>query len=592
MLATLDIVIAFVAVIMTVASLLITILVQMVSAALSLRGKNLSNALALTFQTIDPNRGEHAHELAAQILRDPIFSDSLFAPKHRPNLPHTDPEMQALFRAERDLMVARRALATTSANPAQQAEITAAQQVVTTAETAVAQARATIPADRLPAPVEPATNEPWSFLSLKGATTLATAIRPGEIYRLLHEFSAMTPTEATLRGLPVRLTEASGALIRALGVPDQPAQESLEKLQAVADLAKRFASDEEKKAVVDSLANFGSTVERATTQAYDRFQRWFGSAQDRAEQWFQFHVRGITVVLSILTAVFFQLDTVEILQLLQAQPGLVKALVASAPGVLEQGEAVLDPSDTAAYHTYLLWRSKHPLYSLQQLPTPAKQDNYVSALKARLMEDPDTAYPLTEFAKAYDKQSKKPSATPPPEAQTAKAAYLAWAEEFPVYRLEQEPDAEKDSKESVSTKLSARLMEINNKDLGSSDEEKAKARAAWLEDYNALFEDGTMAFEQGRRDTFNKLKSGLAESGFDLIPNRILHRWKGETFPWFGHFWGMVITAALLTLGAPFWFNLLKNLMNLRPAVATLVERRPQSSPALPQVPPSPTPPS
>ena len=75
MLTTLDTVIAF-AVIMTVLSLLITLVVQMVSAALSLRGKNLANALALTFQTIDPNIGKYAHSLAAQILRDPIFSDS------------------------------------------------------------------------------------------------------------------------------------------------------------------------------------------------------------------------------------------------------------------------------------------------------------------------------------------------------------------------------------------------------------------------------------------------------------------------------------------------------------------------------------
>src|SRR6266480_2693019 len=83
MLNTLDTVIAF-AVIMTVLSLLITIVVQMVSAALSLRGKNLANALALTFQTIDPKVGEHAHSLAAQILRDPIFSDSILRSKNRP----------------------------------------------------------------------------------------------------------------------------------------------------------------------------------------------------------------------------------------------------------------------------------------------------------------------------------------------------------------------------------------------------------------------------------------------------------------------------------------------------------------------------
>jgi hypothetical protein len=51
--------------------------------AFSLRGKNLANALSLTFQTIDPKIGEHAHSLAAQILRDPIFSDSLWRNKSR-----------------------------------------------------------------------------------------------------------------------------------------------------------------------------------------------------------------------------------------------------------------------------------------------------------------------------------------------------------------------------------------------------------------------------------------------------------------------------------------------------------------------------
>ena len=48
MLNTLDTVIAF-AVIMTVLSLLITLVVQMISATLFLRGKNLANAVAFTF---------------------------------------------------------------------------------------------------------------------------------------------------------------------------------------------------------------------------------------------------------------------------------------------------------------------------------------------------------------------------------------------------------------------------------------------------------------------------------------------------------------------------------------------------------------
>ena len=106
MLSTLDTVIAF-AVIMTVLSLLITIIVQMVSAAFSLRGKNLANALALTFQTIDPKIGDYAHSLAAQILRDPIFSDSIWRKKSRPT---PDPKTQALIAAERRLKQMQRGL--------------------------------------------------------------------------------------------------------------------------------------------------------------------------------------------------------------------------------------------------------------------------------------------------------------------------------------------------------------------------------------------------------------------------------------------------------------------------------------------------
>src|SRR5437879_13070146 len=99
MLNTIDIAIAF-AVIMTVLSLFITIVVQMVSTAFSLRGKNLDNALSLTFQTIDPKIGEHAHSLAAQILRDPLFSDSIWRKKSRPVL---DAAAQAFIEAQRKL---------------------------------------------------------------------------------------------------------------------------------------------------------------------------------------------------------------------------------------------------------------------------------------------------------------------------------------------------------------------------------------------------------------------------------------------------------------------------------------------------------
>ena len=59
-------------------------------------------ALALTFQTIDPTIGKYAHSLAAQILRDPIFSDSVLQKKTRQTLDATAQNFIAAQRRLRD----------------------------------------------------------------------------------------------------------------------------------------------------------------------------------------------------------------------------------------------------------------------------------------------------------------------------------------------------------------------------------------------------------------------------------------------------------------------------------------------------------
>jgi hypothetical protein len=41
------------------------------------------------------------------------------------------------------------------------------------------------------------------------------------------------------------------------------------------------------------------------------------------------------------------------------------------------------------------------------------------------------------------------------------------------------------------------------------------------------------------------------------------------------HFWGVLASAALLSMGAPFWFNALKTLGNLRPMLASKAQAKP-----------------
>ncbi len=70
--------------------------------------------------------------------------------------------------------------------------------------------------------------------------------------------------------------------------------------------------------------------------------------------------------------------------------------------------------------------------------------------------------------------------------------------------------------------------------------------------------------------TARALYDGMAAAGFDLMPATFGQRWSPGYFASLpSHFLGMLCSALLLSLGAPFWFNLLKNLASLRSVVAS-----------------------
>jgi hypothetical protein len=54
----------------------------------------------------------------------------------------------------------------------------------------------------------------------------------------------------------------------------------------------------------------------------------------------------------------------------------------------------------------------------------------------------------------------------------------------------------------------------------------------------------------------------------DPYPSPFYEYWK----PGWSHLWGILVSGILISLGAPFWFNALKTLCNLRPTVASRVD--------------------
>jgi hypothetical protein len=75
MLKQLDVLIGF-AVVMSIVSMLIMVINQMVLSGLQLRGKQLMDALEAMFKTLKPDLGEKAKALAEAVLRHPVISDS------------------------------------------------------------------------------------------------------------------------------------------------------------------------------------------------------------------------------------------------------------------------------------------------------------------------------------------------------------------------------------------------------------------------------------------------------------------------------------------------------------------------------------
>jgi len=89
----------------------------------------------------------------------------------------------------------------------------------------------------------------------------------------------------------------------------------------------------------------------------------------------------------------------------------------------------------------------------------------------------------------------------------------------------------------------------------------------WFRQYESLVPGAKLSVAA---DNFHSLLNDKLALG--LVPDRypeLSTFWKPSLL----HFWGTAASAVLLSLGAPFWFNLLKSLSNLRPILANKAQK-------------------
>jgi hypothetical protein len=242
-----------------------------------------------------------------------------------------------------------------------------------------------------------------------------------------------------------------------------------------------------------------------------QLEKWFNSAQDRAQQWFTTRTRVVTVIAAIVTAFVLQLDAFVLMQRISSNPDLRSKLVARADNLQKDAEKVFQNSNIGNQQAHKAiideLRKKHP-----------------------------------EIGNDLDKR----------------------------------PDF-------------TALSEVNQ---WMRDHLKSRQNAEEIvADYKQIFAQQKLGLAG---ESFEKINADFKKTGIELLPDPyppfLASDWTPCTWwklsgKWSWpprHLLGILISAALLSLGAPFWFNTLKSLTNLRPILANEVDKDPKQMPEKP----------
>ncbi len=512
MLDSIDTLVAFI-VIMSVASLLVTIVVQMISAAFCLRGSQLREGLAHVFQGLVPDAGQadDLRALAERLIADPQLVQPLekevtgfigrWLSKFLFWAPPLARFVSRLFKAQALKEAVRPEELFASLKKLQPPPAAAANQGATAANQGA------------------------------GAANQGAGAAPSWAAWLKSKVqAAFAPVKTWFVADPAakdKLAAAAKAVLDALGQNADATKANHDALLPLQDaLNQALVANPTLTTLQDALATLSKNLTGEANAVRGAFDKAFLTAQDRAQEWFLHHVRYVTIIVGIALAFVFQWDAVEIYKQVSV-PGPLKA---SLVGAADSVNKAID------------------------------QQKYPASLSGGLLEDIQEKWNSSDLVKAHKELELSTSTT---------FKNIADMEAL-----------------------------IKTQAAGLKDAKPDEVTAA----FKQLSEKDMVAFSNEKLDAITKL-SGVG--GFAFIPK---DTWRWEPIPktdtpvnftaswpalWsflaslpdhFGpiapHLPGILMFAALLSLGSPFWFNALKSLSNLRPVLAELTDPKPKAPPA------------
>ena len=296
------------------------------------------------------------------------------------------------------------------------------------------------------------------------------------------------------------------------------------------------AQANEPEAELTRAAGMVNEVSTAPEPRVEGLRAWFDNFMDRASQRFAVQARLVTVVLSCVFVLAWHFDAVRLLQSMSQGAEMRAQLAATAQGLDKQAEQIARSKPGS--HTVVPDVYRNAMISILRLApvgTSANNEDSQARLAAR----------RRGRAKEREKAAA-PAAAPAEDSVTAGAMSKAMRELETVRGFASREEAESwlgtalDGNPVRESLAAAYQQEVNAELVSDSD--KLIDRSASLK--NELARSQFKLFQDDR---------GRAQS-----PNEVA---------------GLLVTVALLSLGAAFWYNTLKNLASLRPRLATKQER-------------------
>ena len=274
----LDVLIGF-AVVMTMVSLAVTVINQMILSGLQMRGKQLMGALEAMFKNLKPDLGEKAKALAEAILRHPVISDSAKSGDKR--------GLASAIRPEELLAILKK--------------------------------------------LEASATDPTKWI---GNETLK------HVDQAALQKSDQAPEQNNDQPVVKMLAGAAKGVLDILEQPDQAVAQANQQLSNVISTLPPGTQKNIQTLQARAATDVQSTLER--------LEKRFGTAEDRAREWFATRAQQWNVVIAIALVLGLQLDGFKLYRQLQTDDAYRSAAVTSAAAVQKQAQDLKEHADKAA----------------------------------------------------------------------------------------------------------------------------------------------------------------------------------------------------------------------------------------------------